>query len=376
MKVIIAPDSFKESLSAAAVAEAIAAGVQAEMPLTQCLCLPMADGGEGTTEVLVNATGGEFVPCQVHDALGHEIEAYFGMLDETTAALEMASAAGLDLVDVSQRRPLKASTYGVGEMLNIALNKGVQKLIIGLGGSMTNDAGAGLLQALGVRLLDAEFQELPWGGEALARLARIDVSGLDKRWQQVEIIIASDVDNPLCGVRGASATFGPQKGATPEMVAILDAALAHFARCCEQAGFRACQHIAGAGAAGGLGFALLTFLGAKIVPGVDVVMDAIGLDDALQDADLVITGEGKFDGQTAAGKVPQGVLQRAQKYQVPCVAICGAVEQTPEEMDRQAFLAVLPTLAAVDSWEKVQRETAANLQRTTRQVMRLLAQQL
>ncbi len=277
-KVVIAPDSFKESLSALEVAEAIERGFRQIFPQVQYVKLPMADGGEGTVDSMVAATGGEIVRVTVTGPLGQPVQAFYGLLGEgETAVIEMAAASGLHLAPKAQRDPRMTTSYGTGELIQAALDRGVKTIILGIGGSATNDGGAGMMQALGARLLDENRQALPPGGAALAQLAYIDLSGVDPRLQQVSITAACDVDNPLCGANGASAVFGPQKGATPEMVTQLDAALRHYGTLLEQATGREVINAPGAGAAGGMGAALLGMLNARLRPGIEIVIETLQL---------------------------------------------------------------------------------------------------
>ena len=325
MKVVIAPDSFKESLSAAEVAAAIGRGWARVFPQAELLLLPMADGGEGTVDALLASLGGERRELQARGPLGEPITAHWGLLTDGSAAIEVASASGLHLIDPARRDVCRASSRGSGEVLLAALDAGATRIILGLGGSATNDGGAGLLQALGARLLDVQGRELEPGGAALVGLARIDLSQLDRRLSEVEILVAADVDNPLCGPRGASAIFGPQKGASPYDVDLLDAALGHFASCAAQALGKDWQHEAGVGAAGGLGFALKAFLGASFCPGIQLVARIAGLAEALVGADLLITGEGRLDSQTLHGKTPVGVAAIAKQAGVPVIALAGSL---------------------------------------------------
>ena len=325
MKIVIAPDSFKESLSAPAVAAAIAHGLRRALPNVDCLCIPMADGGEGTVEAILTATQGERRVNTVQDALGRAIEAPWGWLPGKVAIIEMACAAGLEHIAVSERDPLCASSYGVGQLIRHALDLGAEKIVLGLGGSATNDGGAGMLQALGLVLLDEQGQTLPPGGAALARLAHIDRTHLDTRLSQVEFTIASDVNNPLCGPSGASAIFGPQKGATPEQVITLDHALGRFAQACAQTLGQDHRDAPGAGAAGGVGCAAHAWLHARFRPGVEVVAELGGLVQAIKGAQLVITGEGRMDAQTLHGKTPMGVAKIAQAAGIPVIAIAGSL---------------------------------------------------
>ncbi|MCM2320535.1 MAG: glycerate kinase [Pseudomonas sp.] len=324
MKIVIAPDSFKESLSAAEVAAAIATGLREVWPQAELLCRPMADGGEGTVVALIAATGGEYRECVVRGPLGEPVAATWGWIAASrSAVIEMAAASGLQLVPADSRDVLRACTFGTGELIRAALDAGAERIVLGFGGSATNDAGSGMLRALGVRFEDAEGRLLQTGGAALAQLARIDLSGLDPRLQAVDFEVACDVDNPLCGPRGASQVFGPQKGATPEQVRQLDAALAHFADVCAHSLGRDGRDLPGSGAAGGIGFAARTFLAATFRPGIELVAEVSGLEQAVVGADLVITGEGRIDLQTLHGKTPMGVASIAKRHGVPVVALAG-----------------------------------------------------
>ncbi|MFC4278399.1 glycerate kinase [Achromobacter aloeverae] len=339
MKIVIAPDSFKESLSAPDTAAAIARGVLAACPDAEIVCVPMADGGEGTVDAVLQATQGQWRSTRVQDALGEPIEAAWGWVEPQTAVIEMAAAAGLEQVPPARRDPLRATSHGVGELLRAALDAGAQRIILGLGGSATNDAGAGLLTALGLRILDAGGKQLEPGGGALARAARLETDGLDPRLARVRIEVACDVDNPLCGPKGASAVFGPQKGATPAQVAELDAALAVFADLCARTLGRDERDAPGAGAAGGLGYAAHTFLGARFRPGVELVAELGGLADAMQGADLAFTGEGRMDEQTLHGKTPAGVARIGKAAGVPVVALAGSLGPGYERLNEAGIVA-------------------------------------
>ncbi|SFA85596.1 glycerate kinase [Pseudomonas sp. NFIX10] len=326
MKIVIAPDSFKDSLSAQGVADAIAQGLAQVWPDAQLVKCPMADGGEGTVESVLAACNGEWRHTRVRGPLGTPVEARWGWLaDSRTAIIEMAEASGLQLVPPEQRDACSSSTYGTGELIRAALDEGAGRVILAIGGSATNDGGAGAMQALGVALLDDQGQPLPPGGLALANLARIDLGDLDPRLSQVSFEIAADVDNPLCGPHGASAVFGPQKGASASQVQALDRALGHFAEHCARTLNKDVRDEPGSGAAGGLGFAAKAFLGAQFRAGVDVVAQLTGLADAVSGADLVITGEGRFDAQTLRGKTPFGVARIARQHGVPVVVIAGTL---------------------------------------------------
>ncbi|MEH6366603.1 MAG: glycerate kinase [Pseudomonas marincola] len=332
MKIVIAPDSFKESLSALEVAEAIAKGWASVYPDAEICLLPMADGGEGTVDALLAATGGERRECQVRGPLGAPVQAHWGWLAGNTAVIEMAAASGLHWVPSGQRDATVTSSYGTGELIREALDGGAKRIILGLGGSATNDGGAGLLQALGMRLLDRNGAELAAGGAALAQLYQIDMAGLDSRLLGVQVDVAADVDNPLCGPRGASAVFGPQKGASPEQVASLDAALQSMANVVAATLGEDFSQVPGVGAAGGLGFAAKAFLRAGFRPGIELVAELSGLAEAVQDADLVITGEGRLDAQSLHGKTPVGVARVAQAAGVPVIALAGSLGEGYQRM--------------------------------------------
>ena len=333
MKIIIAPDSFKDSLSAIEVANAIALGLAEVWPDAQLVKCPMADGGEGTVEAILAACDGEWRSTEVQGPLASATQARWGWLPQShTAIIEMAEASGLQLVALNQRDACSSSTYGTGQLIGAALDAGAQRIILAIGGSATNDGGAGAMQALGVRLLDEQGQPLSRGGLALNALARIDLRGIDPRLAQVRFEIAADVNNPLCGPHGASAIFGPQKGASPEQVQQLDQALGHFADHCVQVLGKDLRDEPGSGAAGGLGFAAKAFLNAQFRPGVEVVAELIGLAEAVRGADLVITGEGRFDAQTLRGKTPFGVARIARQQGVPVIVIAGTLGDGYEQM--------------------------------------------
>ncbi|AYO36601.1 MULTISPECIES: glycerate kinase [Serratia] len=368
-KVVIAPDSFKESLSALEVAEAIERGFRQIFPQVQYVKLPMADGGEGTVDSMVAATGGEIVTVAVTGPLGQPVQAFYGLLGEgETAVIEMAAASGLHLAPKAQRDPRMTTSYGTGELIQAALDRGVKTIILGIGGSATNDGGAGMMQALGARLLDDNRQALPPGGAALAQLAYIDLSGVDPRLQQVSITAACDVDNPLCGANGASAVFGPQKGATPEMVTQLDAALRHYGTLLEQATGREVINAPGAGAAGGMGAALLGMLNARLRPGIEIVIETLQLEEALRDADLVITGEGRLDSQSIHGKTPIGVARVAKRFGLPVIGIAGSLSKDYQVVHQHGIDAAFSVLDRVVSLEEALAEAADNLEVTARNV--------
>lgn len=325
MRIVIAPDSFKESLSAQDVALAIEAGVRDVVPDADVVCIPMADGGEGSLDSLLAACEGERRKARVKNANDQAIEADWGWLGEGRAFIEIATAAGLAQIAPGQRNALTATSFGVGQLVMEALDAGAHHITVGLGGSACNDGGAGMLQALGAQLLDADGAPLPLGGGSLIRLHRIAIEKLDPRLAQTTFEIAMDVNNPLCGPKGASAVFGPQKGASAQQVDQLDAALAHFANVCTATVHKDESQTPGVGAAGGLGFAIKTFFNATFRPGVELLAELAGLPQAMVGADLVFTGEGRMDAQTLHGKTPAGVASCAQRLGVPVIAIVGSL---------------------------------------------------
>ncbi len=344
--IAIAPDSFKGALSAAGVARAMADGLAESFPSAEFRLIPMADGGEGTVDAWAACTAAESVTVAVSDPLGRSVEARYAIAPtKRTAVIELAAASGLPLLRPAERNPRTTSTFGTGELVRDALDRGVRHLILGIGGSATNDGGTGFATALGARFLDARGRVLPPGGAALARLSAIDLSGLDKRLAKTRFEVACDVANPLCGPTGASAVYGPQKGASPKDVAVLDAALANLARvaaatpaCADRADAEA----PGAGAAGGAGFGLVAFCGARLRRGVRIVAESVGLRERLKGCDLVITGEGKLDAQTVNGKTPAGVAEVAKQTGVPCIAICGCVGDGFEAVHGIGIASVIP----------------------------------
>ncbi len=326
MRIIIAPQSLKGSLTADEAGHAIAHGVQAVYPDAEIAIVPIADGGEGTVQALVDATGGTLIQRTVTGPLGEPVVAFFGILgDSHTAAIEMAASSGLPLVPPERRNPRITTTYGVGELIHAALEYGCRHFIIGIGGSATNDGGAGMAQALGAKLTTDAGNEIERGGSALSTLAHITTDSMDARLHECTFAVACDVTNPLCGPEGASAVYGPQKGATPEMVAELDAALAHYAQIIEQDLHISVKDLPGAGAAGGLGAGLIAFLHAELRPGAQIVLEAVHLDEQLRTADLVITAEGQLDEQTAYGKSVGAVASMAKRYALPVLALAGSL---------------------------------------------------
>lgn len=344
MKIIVAPGAFKHSLTANAAAQAIAAGLSTSGLAADLVVLPIADGGNGTLDAFL-ADGGQRLDVEVVDPLNRPITTPFGLLlDGQTAVVEMALASGLELLTTAELNPLLATTFGTGQLLQAALASGVKRIIVGMGGSATVDAGAGALQALGVRLLDSSGQPIPLGGGGLRELATVDTSTLDPRWQSVELIIASDVTNPTVGEDGAAAVFGPQKGASLEQVKILDDNIRHFCAVVrDQIGVDVTNR-EGGGAAGALSAGLLAFLGGRIASGVDLLLDTNGFDSHLSTADLVITGEGQMDEQTVSGKGPIGVARRAREHGVPTIALVGSLNTTDQLLHDAGMQAVLPIM--------------------------------
>lgn len=346
MRIVVAPDSFKGSLSSLEVANAMEEGILSVFPDAQVIKVPIADGGEGTTDSLVKATGGRFLKNKVMGPLGDMVEACWGILgDEQTAVIEMAAASGLTLIAKEERNPLITTTYGTGQLIIAALDQGIRKLIIGIGGSATNDGGAGMARVLGVKFLDSSGNELPSGGAALSNLEKIDCSGLDPRLAETTILVACDVDNPLCGPRGASAVYGPQKGATPIMIEELDQALKHYSYITKVTTGKDVAERPGAGAAGGLGAGLMIFTSAQVKPGVQIVLEATDFEEKVKHADFVITGEGRTDFQTAHGKAPVGVATLAQKYNVPTICLSGGLGTGYEDVLQKGIKGLMSIVA-------------------------------
>jgi glycerate kinase len=370
-KVVIAPDKFKGSLTALQVAEAMARGVSRAAPGSTIDRVPMADGGEGTVEALVAATGGSYGQAQVAGPLGEPLTARFGLLgDGRTAAIEMAAASGLVLVPQERRNPWLASTRGTGELLLAAIAAGARRVILGIGGSATNDGGAGLGQALGYRLLDSEGRDLGPGGGSLDRLARIDPAGRRPELDGIDVAVACDVSNPLCGPAGASAVYGPQKGATPAMVERLDANLGHFASVVARDLGIAIGDLPGSGAAGGLGGGLVAFAGGRLEPGINLVIDAVNLAARLADADLCLTGEGALDAQSAFGKTPVGVGRLARSLGCPTLALAGSIGRGAEAVLEQGIAAYFSICTGPVSLDDAMIRAGELLARATEQAVR------
>lgn len=376
MKIVIAPDSFKGSLTAKQVAEAIRTGVARIFPKADYELVPMADGGEGTVQSLVDATRGHLMKKRVHNPLNELSEAYYGILgDGRTAVIEMAQASGIQYVNDQTHNPMIATTYGTGELMLDALNHGVRKIILGIGGSATNDGGAGMAQALGANLLDASGNELPLGGGALDRLARIDVRDLDPRIQTTQVLIASDVTNPLTGKEGASAVFGPQKGTTPEMVSILDRNLHHYAEIIKRDLHLDLEQRPGAGAAGGLGTGLMAFTNSEMARGIDLVVEFTKLKERAVDADLVFTGEGGIDFQTKFGKTPYGVALATKTVapQAPVIVLAGNVGKGIDSLyGQEAMDAIFATPVGAKPLEQAIADGPHDIALTAENVARLI----
>ena len=374
MKVLIAPDSFKGSLSAIEVAGAIAEGILSVVPDADVIKIPMADGGEGTVSALVMATGGKMVGVPATDPLGKRVSSFYGILgDGVTAVIEMAAASGLPMLTPRQRNPLVTTTYGTGELIRAALDASCRKLVIGIGGSATNDGGIGMAQALGARILDADGKDVGFGGAFLETIASIDSSRLDPRLAECEIQVACDVSNPLCGPQGASAIYGPQKGATPEMIARLDRGLAHYAEVLKRCVGKDIALVPGSGAAGGLGGGLLAFTPAVLMRGIDIVVQASHMAERLRGADFVITGEGRTDAQTAFGKVPVGVAEVAKAQHIPVIVLSGALAKGFETIYDMGITAAFSIADRPMSLDEALSLTAPLLKQSAKAIARLYA---
>lgn len=373
MKVVIACDSFKGSVTAVQAVSYLEEGIRRVWPEAEVDGIPVADGGEGTVDAFLHSVPGRRICISVTGPLGEPVQAEFALLEDGTAVIEMAAASGLPLVSPKKRNPMLTTTYGTGELILAALDAGCTRMVLGLGGSATNDGGAGMAQALGVKLLDGQGQRLPPGGGALERLERMDVSEIDPRLAKIPLAVACDVTNPLCGPQGASAVFGPQKGADREMVAKLDQNLAHFARIGQACTGRDVANVPGAGAAGGLGAGLLLFTNAQMCSGITTVLDTVGFDSRVSDADLVITGEGRMDGQSVCGKTPVGVAQRVKaKGNIPVVAIVGSIGPQAERVYDYGIDAIFSTAPGPITLEEAMENSHALLASAAERVARLM----
>ena len=376
MKILICPDSFKESLSAIEVCDCIERGLKKANSKFKVEKIPLADGGEGTVKALVLATGGRSLKCRVKDPLGRKIWAGYGILgDGKTAIIEMAAASGLVLVPLKKRNPLLTTTYGTGEIIANALNRGCRRIIIGIGGSATVDGGCGMAEALGAKLLDGKGRKIGFGGGEIEKVEKIDLKFMDKRIPGTEFIIASDVRNPLLGPRGAARVYGPQKGATPKIVEKLERGLSHLAKVIRKELSISVKNLPGAGAAGGLGAGLYAFLGAKMESGVELVMRIARLEKRIKKADLVITGEGRLDRQTLYGKTVMGVIKMAKKYKVPVVCIAGSIMPEAKDLYRlgvKGMFSITTTPMSLQQAMEKSRSLLINASENLGQVLNLM----
>ena len=373
MKIVVAPDSFKGSVSALEAANAMEQGLRRVFPDAVIEKIPMADGGEGTVQSLVDATGGHIQTHRVVAPLENEVDAQFGILaGGETAVIEMASASGLTLVPADKRNPLRTTTYGTGQLIHAALEAGCRRLIIGIGGSATNDGGAGMAEVLGVRLLDANGNQIPRGGAGLGQLASIDITGLHPAIAETETVVACDVNNPLTGPDGASHVYGPQKGATPEMIETLDQHLAHFDSVLTRTLGKSFNDVPGAGAAGGLGAGLMAFLNAELQLGVNIMIDAVNLEERVKGASVVFTGEGQLDFQTAFGKTPVGVAKVAKAHNIPVIAIAGGIAEGAEAVYDAGIDAMLGIVQEPMSLEDAVEDATRLIANTAEQAARLV----
>ena len=372
MRFVLAPDSFKESMTAKEVCIAMEKGIKKVFKDATCIHVPMADGGEGTLQSLIDATNGTIYEKEVTGPLGNKVKGKFGVLGtENVAIIEMAQASGIQLVPMNKRNPLITTTYGTGELIKEALNKGVKKIIIGLGGSATNDGGAGMLQALGVKFLNDEGNELLFGGESLKDLKNIDISEMDKRIFNVNIEVACDVKNPLIGENGATKVFAKQKGASEKDIDILENSLKNYSEVVLKA-LGKNINVEGAGAAGGLGAALLGFCNAKLLKGIDIVIKYSLLKEKIKDADYVFTGEGSIDFQTKFGKTPIGVASLAKSFNIPVIALAGRVGEGTSELYNLGITSIFGILKEATTLEEALKKGPENIEKTTENICRLL----
>ena len=373
MKIVIASDSYKGSLDSLQVNEAMRKGILRVFEDAEIICIPIADGGEGTVDAVMTCCGGSYCYEMVTGPDGREVIARYGILPDKSAVIEMAAASGLPLVqDVTPDTVMNSTTYGTGQLIASALDKGCRKIYIGIGGSATNDGGIGMLQALGVSFLDADNREVGFGGKYLDKIARIDISNLDPRIRETELVVMSDVTNPLCGENGAAVVYGPQKGATEEEIAILDKGLAQFAELICQMNLPDIRNLPGAGAAGGLGGGLVSFLGAETRPGIKAILEIADFEKSVQWADLILSGEGRIDGQSANGKVVSGIAEIAGKYNVPVIAICGSVEKDAREIFEKGISGMEAAVCRPVTLEKAMEEAEQNVIDAAERVMQMV----
>lgn len=373
MKIVIASDSYKGSLDSSQVNEAMRKGILRVFEDAEIIYIPIADGGEGTVDAVMTCCGGSYCYETVTGPDGREVIARYGILPDKSAVIEMAAASGLPLVqDVTPDAVMNSTTYGTGQLIASALDKGCRKIYIGIGGSATNDGGIGMLQALGVSFLDADNREVGFGGKYLDKIARIDISNLDPRIQETSLVVMSDVTNPLCGENGAAVVYGPQKGATEEEIAILDKGLAQFAELICQMNLPDIRNLPGAGAAGGLGGGLVSFLGAEIRPGIKAILEIADFEKSVQWADLILSGEGRIDGQSANGKVVSGIAEIAGKYNVPVIAICGSVEKDAREIFEKGISGMEAAVCRPVTLEKAMDEAEQNVIDAAERVMQMV----
>ncbi len=371
MKIVIAPDSYKGSLSSLEVAKAIKAGIYRVDPEIETILVPMADGGEGTVQSLIDASGGKIVEHNVHDPLFRKIKSFYGIMGGgNTAVIEMAASSGLPLLKLDERNPLKTTSYGTGELIKNALDKGCNEIILGLGGSATNDGGMGMAQALGVRFLDEHGDEVGHGGGKLLKIHTVDMSELDSRINNVKFTAACDVDNPLCGESGASSVYGRQKGASDRDVNILDSGLKHFSQIIESELGLDIKECPGAGAAGGLGYGVMLFLKSKLERGIDIITGVTNLEEKMTGADLVITGEGEINFQTVYGKTPFGVAQLAKSKNIPVIAIAGGLGQNYQTLYDKGFSGIFSIIDKPMSLEDAFMNTKELIENVTESVIR------
>ncbi|AZV57685.1 glycerate kinase [Clostridium sp. AWRP] len=371
--ILLAPDSFKESMTAKEACEAMEKGIKKVNKNIKCIQVPMADGGEGTMQSLVDATGGDIYKLKVIGPLGDEVEAEYGILgDGETGIIEMASASGIGLVPKEKRNPLITTTYGTGQLIRECLNHNIKKLLVGIGGSSTNDGGVGAIQALGGKFINRDGKEIRFGGGELGKIEKIDLTNFDVRLKDVKLEVACDVTNPLCGKEGASNVFGPQKGATPEMIKVLDNNLKHYAKIIKEQINVDVLNIPGAGAAGGLGAGLMVFLKGELKNGIDIVIEYSKLEEKIKQADVVFTGEGSIDFQTQYGKTPIGVAMIAKKYNKPVVALAGSVENGIDVLYEKGIDSIFSIVRGVTTLDCALKKGSENIEKTVENIVRLM----